>query len=251
MPLLIGGVLIFLGVVVLFPAVLRMDARTLAKALKWGLGGLVALALIWLILTGRLASAVAAGGVAATMLLRWGPLLTRVAMYFRARHKAGNSGWHSTGSADDSDAAHRSTVDSAYLSMTLDHDTASMDGTVRQGRFKDRRLGTLQEADLLALLNECAADAESARLLQAYLDRRFGVGWRQATGAGSGGAATGDDHAMTRAEALAELGLREGADEAQIREAYRRRMRAVHPDHGGSDAQAARVNRARDILLGR
>jgi len=55
---------------------------------------------------------------------------------------------------------------------------------------------------------------------------------------------------MTRDEALQVLGLRPGASEADIRAAHRRLMRAAHPDGGGSDWVAARVNQARDILLG-
>ena len=46
------------------------------------------------------------------------------------------------------------------------------------------------------------------------------------------------------------LGLRPGASEDKIRAAHRRLMRAAHPDSGGSDWMAARVNQARDILLG-
>ncbi len=56
--------------------------------------------------------------------------------------------------------------------------------------------------------------------------------------------------AMSRAEALAVLGLKPGASEAEIRDAHRRLMRAAHPDHGGSDWLATRINQARDVLLG-
>ncbi|MEO8715500.1 MAG: DnaJ domain-containing protein [Acetobacteraceae bacterium] len=56
---------------------------------------------------------------------------------------------------------------------------------------------------------------------------------------------------MSRAEAYAVLGLGPGASEDDIRAAHRRLMRAAHPDGGGSDWVASRVNQARDELLGR
>ena len=55
---------------------------------------------------------------------------------------------------------------------------------------------------------------------------------------------------MSRHEAYEILGLRPGASDTEIREAHRRLMRAAHPDTGGSDWLASRVNQARDILLG-
>ena len=55
---------------------------------------------------------------------------------------------------------------------------------------------------------------------------------------------------MTRAEAYEVLGLRPGASESDIRDAHHRLMRAAHPDAGGSDWLASRINQARDILLG-
>jgi DnaJ homolog subfamily C member 19 len=56
--------------------------------------------------------------------------------------------------------------------------------------------------------------------------------------------------AMTREEAYQVLGLQPGASEAEIRAAHRRLMRSAHPDSGGSDWVAARVNQARDTLMG-
>jgi hypothetical protein len=55
---------------------------------------------------------------------------------------------------------------------------------------------------------------------------------------------------MSRQEAYEVLGLRPGATESDIREAHRRLMRGAHPDAGGSDWLATRINQARDILLG-
>lgn len=54
---------------------------------------------------------------------------------------------------------------------------------------------------------------------------------------------------MTRAEALAVLGLVEGASEDEVREAYSELIKKVHPDRGGTAYLAARVNLARDLLL--
>jgi DnaJ family protein C protein 19 len=55
---------------------------------------------------------------------------------------------------------------------------------------------------------------------------------------------------MTREEAYEVLGLHPGASRPDIKEAHRRLMRGAHPDAGGSDWLAARINQARDILLG-
>ena len=54
---------------------------------------------------------------------------------------------------------------------------------------------------------------------------------------------------MSEAEARAILGVGPDADEETIRKAHRAMMKKVHPDQGGSDALAAKVQEARDVLL--
>ena len=54
---------------------------------------------------------------------------------------------------------------------------------------------------------------------------------------------------MTRGEALQVLGLSAGADAEQIKEAHHRLMLKLHPDLGGSDYLAGKINLARDVLL--
>ena len=69
-------------------------------------------------------------------------------------------------------------------------------------------------------------------------------------GAGAGARSTsGGD--MSVEEAYAILGLSAGADAEAIKEAHRRLMVKLHPDHGGSDYLATKINRARDVLLHR
>ncbi|WJW76113.1 DNA-J related domain-containing protein [Thiohalobacter sp. IOR34] len=54
-----------------------------------------------------------------------------------------------------------------------------------------------------------------------------------------------------RAEALAVLGLEAGADEAAIRQRYRRLAMQHHPDRGGDAARLQEINAALATLLGR
>jgi DnaJ homolog subfamily C member 19 len=52
------------------------------------------------------------------------------------------------------------------------------------------------------------------------------------------------------AQARALLGVGADAGEAEIRAAHRRLVADAHPDRGGTDEAARRLNAARDLLLG-
>jgi DnaJ-domain-containing protein 1 len=121
-----------------------------------------------------------------------------------------------------------------------------MDGEVLQGRFAGRRLSALSRDDLLALHAETQADADSAALLEAFLDRAY-PDWR--AGGASASSAASPAAAMGADEARRILGVGDGASPEDIKAAYRRLMAQMHPDKGGSDYLAAKVNQAKDVLL--
>ncbi|MFL5258534.1 MAG: DnaJ domain-containing protein [Hyphomicrobiales bacterium] len=142
-----------------------------------------------------------------------------------------------------------SRVKTQYFAMELDHDTGSMDGEVLAGPFAGRRLSSLSEGDLRQLYAQCGgATDQSRQLLEAWLDRTRN-GWRERWEAPRAGGRPRPSTAMNAEEALAVLGLRKGASANDIRSAHRRLMKELHPDRGGSDYLAAKVNQAKDVLL--
>ena len=56
---------------------------------------------------------------------------------------------------------------------------------------------------------------------------------------------------MTEDEALSVLGLKPGAGPGDIRAAHRKLIAQLHPDKGGTDYLAAKINEARDYLMRR
>ena len=232
---LLGGFAVLSGFLLLIYLFVNADPARLARGLKVSGIVIAVLAVATLAVSGRLAALL----MPLAMLM---PLLIRVrSVLDRYRPPSGGQS---------------STVETPFLRMNLDHDTGTMEGTILRGRFAGMRLEELAAADLLALLRECRAeDEEGARLLEAYLDRvrpdwRDELAGERTAGAGRGNArSTSGD--MSVEEAYAILGLSPGADPDAIKEAHRRLMVKLHPDHGGSDYLATKINRARDVLLHR
>ncbi len=150
-----------------------------------------------------------------------------------------------------------SRVRSAMIEMELDHATGAMSGTVLVGPQEGRSLDTLTRSACEALYRQCQTDdPDGARLLEAYLDRRF-AGWRQA-GQSDADARSDDararrarNSAMSEDEAYEILGLRKGASREDVSRAHRTLMKKLHPDQGGTTDLAARVNEAKDVLMRR
>jgi len=77
------------------------------------------------------------------------------------------------------------------------------------------------------------------------------AGARSTSGSRPGGRAASASTVSSEEEALAVLGLKPGASREAVLEAHKRLMRLVHPDRGGTNYLAAKINQARDILLER
>jgi hypothetical protein len=163
------------------------------------------------------------------------------ALIARAVRNRSSGGFSSPGTGQ------RTEVGTAFLKAWIDHGSGDVGGTVLVGRFAGRTLDALTDAELIDLRAECAADSDSLRVLEAYLDRRLGADWRNTQQTPP---PRGPRTDMTREEALAVLGLAEGASVDDIRAAHRRLIQRMHPDVGGTADLAARINRAKDVLLG-
>jgi hypothetical protein len=225
---LVGGVAILVGLLLLVYLFVNADPARLARGLKWTAIGAAVLLFLYLLLSERFAL------IWLPLTLAW-PYLRRMRSLF-----AGFRG--ATGGGRSSD------VSTPYLRMRLDHDTGAMTGTVLAGRFAGMQLDEMARADLIDLLRECrTADEEGARLVEAYLER-IHPEWRDDFDGGQSAPSRGGGD-MTVEEAYDILGLTPGADATAIKAAHHRLMMQLHPDHGGTDYLATKINRARDVLL--
>lgn len=229
---LILGIALLIGFLLLAQWFVNADPKTVVKAARWG-AGILGLALVIVLIL--------------TRAWQWLPILLLVLIpwlrQFRAFARMAKS-------ARGPSAGRRSSVDTDFLQVFLDHDSGEMEGTVRRGGFAGRELSSMGFDDLLALFAECrAADEQSAAILAAYLDR-YHPEWRdRAEGAGSaGGGPSGGK--MSVAEARQILGVDDDATRTEIKDAHRRLMKQFHPDQGGSSYLAAKINEAKEILLG-
>lgn len=210
-----------------------MSAHDVAQAVRAFIAAFSALASTGLLLTGRLGLAVVTIGA------------TVMAVRSILASRRGADPLHGQGGGPGS------SVETALLSMRLDHATGEVDGRVRTGAFAGQELSRMALGDLLALLQTAQVeDPSSVPLLEAYLDRRT-PDWRDHARARTenGGGGTAAPGAMDERTALEILGLQPGADEAEIKAAHRRLMARLHPDHGGSSYLASQLNRARDVLM--
>lgn len=162
-----------------------------------------------------------------------------------------------TGRADDARL-----LRTRFLQVVPGPDPETPDAEVIRGRFRGRRLSELSPGQLDTLLQEVSSDPDTVSILTGILlrfrearhgadsrgDSQTGHGRRGSDGARGANRRSG---AMDVAEAYRVLGVSPGVSKAEILAAHRRLMKRVHPDKGGSDYFASKLNEARDLLLNR
>jgi DnaJ domain len=232
---LVLGSLILFGAIAMLRAHASTNLATLATATRRAALGSAAvgavLLLLWRVPLGFVFLAV---GAALPLALRWKALRPDF------------------GAAPDQSHGKTSRIDTKYLTMVLNHDSGVLEGKVLAGHHRDRRLSELTFEQLLEVREDCLVDdSDGVALIEAYLDH-FHSDWRN----GDAGEQSSDKSApqrastaMTQEEAYEVLGLAPGASDADIRQAHHRLMIKLHPDHGGSDYLAIKINQARDVLL--
>jgi len=219
--------------------VLTMNAKAQVRAMRYAAVSVLVLLGIMLAISGRAFLDLPVGALIVWLARGWFtrgfPGLSRLGAWLDGKpQKAGIS-----------------TIETPCLRMTLDQMTGGLDGEVLAGAFQRAHLSQLDLSQLCALLKECRAmDAQSAQLVEVFIDRKY-KDWREKTGTDGGHAAGGQTKgtAMTKAEAWQVLDLEPGANQDAIREAHRNLIMKLHPDHGGSTYLARQINAARDVLL--
>ncbi len=145
----------------------------------------------------------------------------------------------------------QSSVESHYFKMELNHDTGEISGVILHGEHQGHALSDLDLEQLKVLFKECLVkDPDSASLLAAYLDRKYETQWRD-NDSGENNNSYGPVmcEEMTRTQALDILGLKDPVEEKDIISAHRQLIQRFHPDRGGSNYLAAKINSAKDFLM--
>ena len=220
------------------------DTKMLLKVLRWLLLAIVFSVVLFFLSSGRLTWAFAA----LPALLPWFFRLrtfARAAKTFSRMRQSSDPGFSSKSTVRNSN------IETRYLRMSLDNDTGVMDGEVIAGPYLGQLLANMSVYDLMQLKRLCDMDdPESVRVLEVYLDRSHPA-WRELNSERSESSSSPQIPTMGRAEAIQILGLREDCTDSEVKQAHRRLISGMHPDHGGSNFLAAQINEAKDVLLKR
>lgn len=242
-------IVLVLGLIFLFSIFLPWFIRSASAAVKKGLKRFLltcaVVFLLYLTATGRLVWLIPILGGIVALLVRLLPYLVRLAPFLQRI-------WaHYRANRPQTAQENVSTVETEFIRMTLDHDHNEISGEVLKGRFAGRTFNDLDMNNLLQLREEVMGiDQDSLALVESYLARIYPDDWRKARASREEHKRSAGRDDMNREEALEILGLKPDSSAEDIITAHRRLIQKIHPDRGGSDYLAAKINRAREVLLG-
>ncbi len=132
--------------------------------------------------------------------------------------------------------------------MTFNLGTGETRGEVFAGPFAEQRLEDLSEQQLREQFAwfQNQNDRQSALLLRTYMLKR---GFRF-DGQEREQEAPPTSSNVSREEAYQILGLAQDASRDEIIRAHRQLIQKLHPDRGGNDYLAAKINAAKETLIG-
>ncbi|WP_296699970.1 sulfate transporter CysZ [Thiocapsa sp. UBA6158] len=146
--------------------------------------------------------------------------------------------------------ATQSRVATRWVLLVIDHLSGRIGGEVLVGPHAGRPLDQVPTGDLVEMLDACyASDPESAEALEVYLDRERGRKTAEAPRRRHAETPRAPVERMQPEEARAILGIGPDAGAQEVRGAHRRLIQRLHPDRGGSDYLAAKINEAKQVLL--
>lgn len=188
-------------------------------------------------------------GALMTQAMRLVPLLIRFAPFLTKYLAPGGLGAPPF-SGNQGNNAH-SKVKTQSLNMTLDHATGQIDGEILEGAFSGKKLSALTENEFAQFYAYCQSnDQEAIRLLQAFIARERSDWETNSTYDQTNDTPSNNNSdAINLREAYDILGLDENASKEQVSSAHRALMTQLHPDKGGSNYLAAKVNEAKRIIL--
>jgi CysZ protein len=144
----------------------------------------------------------------------------------------------------------RSRVATRCVLLEIDHLSGRIGGEVLAGPDAGRSLDQVPTEDLVEMLETCyAGDPESAEALEVYLDRERGRKTAESPRRRHAETPRAAIERMQADEARAILGIGRDSGPQEVRSAHRRLIQRLHPDRGGSDYLASKINEAKQVLL--
>lgn len=135
-----------------------------------------------------------------------------------------------------------------FLDVQVDLQTGQVFGSIISGPHQGATLDSLSPEDLETLENHYKQHDKTSYYLIRMIRQRGGHQYREQEGQSGHNSSVFEASPSTK-EALQILGLEPEPNKQQIIKAHRALIQKLHPDRGGNDFLASRVNLAKEALL--